>query len=67
MSQHDAGQRLDFDVLERPLLMLGEGTHLSLGEADVFEIARGDLRHGPLDLLGAKAEGFGRPVVEFGR
>ena len=39
VAEHDAGQRLDLDVLHRVALLLREVAHLSLGEFDVVEVA----------------------------
>ena len=50
MAEHDARQRLDLDVADRRLLVLGEIAHLGLGEPDVVEIALRELRQAALDL-----------------
>ena len=51
VAEHDAGQRLDFDVLHAVALLLREVAHLRLREPDVVEVALGDLADGLLDLL----------------
>ena len=47
VAEHDAGQRLDLQVLHRLLLLLREVAHLRLGELDVVEIALRHLRRSP--------------------
>ncbi len=39
VAEHDAGQRLDFEIAQRLFLLLREIAHLRLGELDVVEIA----------------------------
>ena len=65
MAEHDAGQRLDFEVVHGVALLLREIAHLRLREFDVVEIALGHLRDGALDLLRRQPEILRRPVVEF--
>ena len=63
--QDDAGKRLDLEVQQGRLLLLREVAHLRLGEADVVEIAPGELGDGALDLLRGEPEACGRPAVEL--
>ncbi len=63
--EHDARKRLDLEVVERRLLLLGEIADLRLGEADVVEVALADFRDGALDFLLAQPEILRRPLVEF--
>jgi hypothetical protein len=55
--EHHARQRLDLDVPHRGALVLGEVFHLRLGELDVLDVARAQLRKALADL------GVGEPVV----
>ena len=55
MAEHDAGQRLDFEVAHRLLLLLREVAHLRLRELDVVEIALAHLADGALDFRPARA------------
>ena len=63
--EHHAGQRLDVEIAQRFLLLLGEVAHLRLGELDVVEIALLHLADGALDFGWAELERGRRPVVEF--
>ena len=65
VAEHDAGQRLDLQVVHGVLLLLREVAHLRLREPDVVEVALGDLRDRALDLLRRQPERGRRPVVEF--
>ena len=55
VAEHDAGQRLDFEIAQRLLLLLREVAHLRLGKLDVVEIALLHRPDGALDLLPASA------------
>jgi hypothetical protein len=65
VAKHDTRQRLDFEVVHRFALLLGEIAHLRLRKLDVIEVAFGDLRYGALDLLWCEAKILWRPFVEF--
>ena len=67
MTENDAGQGLDFEVLDALALLLREIAHLGLRESDVLDVALGDLGDGALDVMRAQFEIGGRPVVEFFR
>src|SRR6185436_14987884 len=58
---------LDFEITQRPLLMLGEGPDLLLREADIGERALRDLAHEPVDFRLFQPEARGRPPIESGR
>jgi hypothetical protein len=64
-AEHDTGQRLDFEVLHRFALLLGEIAHLRLRELDVLNIPLRHLRDRALDLPRRQAEIGRRPVVEL--
>ena len=66
VAEHDARQRLHLDVHQRGLLVLGEGAHLGLREADVVQVARRQLGHGVADFLIGEAEILPVPAVELG-
>ncbi len=65
MAEHDAGQRLDLQVVHGLLLFLREIAYLRLRELDVIAIALGHFRDGLLDVLRAEPEILRRPLVEF--
>ena len=55
VAEHDAGQRLDFEVVHGVALLLREVAHLRLREFDVLEVALGHLRDGFFDFGAATA------------
>ena len=63
--ENDSRQGLDFDVLQRRPLRLGEVAHLGLGELDVVDVALGELGQAALDLLLRKPERGWVPFVEL--
>ena len=65
MAEHDAGQRLDLEVVHGLALLLREVAHLGLREFDVLEVALAHLCDGFLDFLRRQLEILRRPVVEF--
>ncbi len=65
VAEHDAGQRLDFEVVHGLALLLREVADLGLRELDVLEIALGNLRNRALDLGRRQLEILRRPFVEF--
>ena len=65
VAQNDAGQGFDLDILQRRFLVFGEVAHLFVGEADIVQIALGDLRKRGLDLLFTQAESLRRIAVEL--
>ena len=67
MAEHDARQRLDFEIAQRLFLLLREVAHLGLRKFDVVEIALTQLADGALDFSRRELEGRRRPVVEFVR
>jgi hypothetical protein len=67
VAENHAGQCLHLDIAQRVALDLGEIANLSLGEADVIEIARGHLPHAGLHLIVAETEFTRIPLIEFAR
>ncbi|EIZ79511.1 hypothetical protein WSK_1908 [Novosphingobium sp. Rr 2-17] len=67
MAEDDARQRLDFDVLHRIALDLGEVAHLLLGELDVLDVLRRELVDAGLDLAVGQAIALAVPVIELHR
>src|SRR5262245_12926826 len=65
MAEHDAGQRLDLQVVHRFALLLGEVAYLRLRKLDVLEVAFRDLCYGALDFLWREVKILRRPFVEF--
>jgi hypothetical protein len=65
MAEHNAGQRLDFQVAHALFLPLGKIAHLRLSEFDVVEIALAHGADGALDLLRLQLERRRGPVVEL--
>ena len=67
MAEDHARQRLDFHVLQRGALDLGEAAHLRLREADVVDGLLRQLLVAVGDFGLREPEGGGRPFVEFRR
>jgi hypothetical protein len=65
VAEHHARQRLDFDILHRRALMLGEVFHLRLRELDVLDVARRELAEAVSDFLVGQAVVVAVPAVEF--
>ncbi len=65
MAEHHAGQGLDLDILQRGALDLGEVADLRLGEFDVGDGLRRDLRDESADLVVGQPKARRRPFVEF--
>ena len=65
VAEHDAGQRLHFQVMHRVALLLREIADLRLRELDVVEVALRHLRDGLLDLGRRQLEVGRRPFVEL--
>jgi hypothetical protein len=65
MAEHHAREGLDLHVLDGRALDRGEIADLSLGEADVLQIAWGDLCHGGVDLGLREDKTLRRPAIEF--
>ena len=60
VTKHDAGQRLDFEIVQVFALLLREIAHLGLGKLDVIEIALGHLRNGGFrSSCGDRRKSFG--------
>jgi hypothetical protein len=64
VSEHNAGQCLDLDILQRGALDLGEVADLRLGEFDVVDRLRRDLGNECGDLILGEAKARWRPFVE---
>ena len=67
VAENDAGQGLDFEVLDALALLLREVSDLRLREANVLDVLGRDLRHRRFNLRRRQAKVFRRPFVEFFR
>src|ERR1700677_2413119 len=65
VTQNDAGQGLDFEVLDALALLPSEIAHLRLREADVLDVSGRNFRHRRFNLTRRQAKGCGGPFVEF--
>ena len=66
VAEHDAGQRLDLEVVHGVALLLREVAHLRLRELDVLEVALAHLRDRALDFsAGDSLKSFGSQLSNF--
>jgi hypothetical protein len=56
VAEHDAGQRLDFEIAQSLLLLLSKVADLRLGEFNVVEIALAQLADSALDFIWRELE-----------